>query len=505
MSEPFPVNGVIALVANTPDEVDQAIRHGLTSIEVRADLLLDNGLSTEQVMDLVANARAGGLAVLFTLRHPTHGGRFAGTEQERATINRRAMEAGANVVDAEFGSELAAVLLAEGLPVVLSQHDFEGMPNERELADMTRAMTDMQPLALKIVPTAATISDAARMLDWVANADSNGPRRIGFAMGAAGTVSRILTIAYGSPITYTSFGAALAPGQVPMRELLEVYRADQLGPKTRVYGVAGTHALTSFSPFLHNAGIRSRGLDAVYVPLQTDDFDALLAAAEALRIDGLSVTIPYKERALAIADEADGRSRACGASNTLVFDRSGAGMRIRACNTDFDGVTLPIEAHRPVQGLRVAIVGNGGAARGAVQALREKGAEVTLFYRNPARGEPVASELGVPGRTLDSLDASFDVIINATPMGTNPGDPSPVPASVLARPEQIAFEMLYQNPNSPFLADARAAGLRQVRGSQMLVAQGTTQFEHFFGTRPSLEEFEAAFEAGTATRAGRTI
>ena len=123
-----------------------------------------------------------------------------------------------------------------------------------------------------------------------------------------------------------------------------------------------------------------------------------------------------------------------------------------------------------------------------------------MFYRNADRGAPVAAEFGVDGALLDALDDSFDVYINATTLGTNKDDPSPLPKSLLKRPEQIAFEMLYQNPNSRLVQDAAERGVQIVRGSEMLVAQGTVQFDHFVGVLPSLEEFSENFERGKTYR-----
>jgi 3-dehydroquinate dehydratase / shikimate dehydrogenase len=500
VAKPFPLQGVAGIIANNADELAQATARGLHTVEVRADLLLHAGMSEPQLLDLVRAACTAKLSVLFTLRHPSHDGRFAGSESERVALNNKALRAGAVAVDAELGSECARQLLAQGAPVVLSHHDFTAMPDEAELAELTKRMLDASPLAMKLVPTARNIGDAARMLAWVAASEAGGPKRIGFAMGASGTCSRILTIAFGAPITYASFGASVAPGQVGIDELLEVYRAHELDAQTRVYGIAGSHSLTSFSPFLHNPAFHSRNINAVYVPFQTDDFVDLCASLENLRVDGMSVTTPFKEQALSAANSSDERSRACGAANTLVASHSAGNTSLAAFNTDFDGVLIPIETHLPVRGLRVAIVGNGGAARGAVQALKTAGAELVMFYRNAERGQPVADEFGIRGTLLDSIDDSFDVYINATTLGTNPGDPSPIPASVLKRPQQIAFEMLYQNPNSQFIADAQAAGVRIVRGAQMLVAQGTVQFQHFAGALPTLAEFSANFERGKTFR-----
>ncbi len=503
--ENFPVNGIIGIVANSAAEVDEAIAARLSSVEIRADLLLSNQVDTNGVLAIVRQAKSSGLAVLLTLRHPTHGGAFDGTEAERVAFNLAALEAGADIVDAEVGTEAAAELLRAGAPLLVSQHNFDGMYTESEVSELTTRMSapsanGHQPLGIKIVPTANTIGEAARMLQWVEARGNGEPARIGFAMGAAGAASRILTIGYGAPITYAAFGEAVAPGQVPMHELIDIYRADQLNAKTRVYGIAGEHSLTSFSPFLHSPAFAARGINAVYVPLQTDDFDDLLETADVLRIDGMSVTTPFKEQALAAADESDDRSQACGASNTLVYERHEDARKICAYNTDFDGVIMPIAERARVSGLNIAIIGNGGAARGAVQALKEAGAKITMFYRNADRGAPVAAEFGVDGALLDALDDSFDVYINATTLGTNEDDPSPLPKSLLKRPEQIAFEMLYQNPNSRLVQDAAERGVQIVRGSEMLVAQGTVQFDHFVGVLPSLEEFSENFERGKTYR-----
>jgi len=409
MSADFPLSGVTGIIASSREEIDLALSADLGSVEVRGDLLLQAGMSSAALMDTVAHARRRQLGCLFTVRHPSHGGAFDGSEDERVALNRQALAAGAQVIDAEWGSDAARILLAEGAPMILSHHDFEAMPDTSTLRDLTRAMSEASPLAIKIVPTASCITDAVRMLQWVRERPAGGPRRIGFAMGVAGTCSRVLTIAYGSPITYASFGDAVAPGQVPLMELVEIYRAASLDSNTRVYGIVGTSCSSSFSAFLHNPGFAARGMNAVYVLLQTDDFEEIVQQLDALRLDGLSITIPYKEQALHIADEADARSHGCGAANTLVIERSNGQRRIHAFNTDYDGVLGPLQRDRVLENLKVAVIGNGGAARGAVAALREGGALPTLFFRSKERGLPVAQSLGVEGALLSTIDDSFDV------------------------------------------------------------------------------------------------
>ncbi len=231
--KPFPLRGVIGVVASGASEIDEASDRKLQCVEIRADLLLDNGLLLDDVLALIGRAASAGIATLLTLRHPSHGGKFEGSEQDRVDINRQALQAGADMIDLEWQSEASTVLLADGAPLILSHHDFESMPNDTELEHITTSMLQASPSAIKLVPTAASTADAMRMLQWVSQGDDL-IRRIGFAMGAAGAFSRILTTRCGAPVTYTSFGPAVAPGQIELDKLLGEYRVQQMSSATTV-------------------------------------------------------------------------------------------------------------------------------------------------------------------------------------------------------------------------------------------------------------------------------
>ena len=491
-ASPFPLTGVVGIVTENSRQLTTALAAGLGAVEIRADWLLAGGHPPAAIMGLVAEATKRGLAVVFTVRHAAAGGKFDGDDNQRVELGLQAVQAGAKVVDAEWRSLAADRLLDLNLPVLLSYHNFQAMPTATQWEDIHREAVERCALGIKIVPTAKTIPEVARVLRWVEARKPDEPHRIGFAMGAAGRFSRILCIAFGSPITYASLDdQPVAPGQIVLHELKHTYAIDRLRPTTRVYGIAGINANASLSPLMHNRGFVKAGLDAVYVPFQTHSLPDLIKELDSLRIDGLSITIPFKEEALRISDHCDDRSRACGAANTLCIDRRSNPPLIKASNTDVDGVLVPIAKRRPLAGLRVAVIGNGGAARGAIQALTEAGAIAALFYRNPARGLPVAQALNVAGYPISAIDDRFEVYINATPLGSNPDDPAPAPAAIFSRPEQIAFDMTYANPNPRFLVNARAAGVHCIDGRQMLVAQGMVQFEHFTGIKPDPETFKS--------------
>ena len=292
----FPLSGVIGIVANSIDELDAAIAKKLQCVEIRADLLLDGGLSTDELMQAIQQAKNGGVAVLFTLRHPTHGGKFTGTEDQRASISRLALNAGADLIDLEWDSD-AATLFQEFLQehpnehpknensrLILSYHDFNGMPDEPELQLLTNKMCAGNPAAIKIVPTAESLHDAVRMLHWVSQAGDSTIRRIGFAMGPQGACSRVLTLAYGAPVTYASFGKAVAPGQVEMDALLKTYRSAELTRNTELVAVVNAAVDKPHSISELNESFATSNIDKVAIAFTGVSVDELRSQSEHLRI-----------------------------------------------------------------------------------------------------------------------------------------------------------------------------------------------------------------------------
>ena len=495
----FPLAGIVGIVGGDADEVaqqlEEAARCGLAGVEVRADLFENLPAAVECLRHLPPS-----LVALFTIRLEGHGGRYRGNETERLEFYEEALAAGAVLVDAEWGSDAATALAEDGAPVIVSHHDFHAMISPEELERYTRSMESLRPRAVKIVPTASRPLDGLRMLEWVAAGTANSPRRIGFAMGECALFSRVLSPAWQAPFTYASLGRSVAPGQVTAATLVEQFRAGALTRDTRLLGVVGKPVGHSLSPHMHNAALGRAGVDAVYLPFLLTEFDDLLPLVEAMPLDGVSVTIPFKEPAYRYA-EADTRAAAAGAANTLRWSRDGGTLRASATNTDFDGVLEPLRRRQlEIRGLSVGVLGNGGAARGAVQALKEGGADVTMYYRNPQRGDPVAQSLEVRGQQLDTLHAGrHALLINATSLGLNASDPSPVDRAVFDT-ETLAFDMVYDPPETEFLRLAVAAGAETIPGREMLICQGLVQFRLFTGRDATYEEFETAFLQGQAAR-----
>ena len=256
----------------------------------------------------------------------------------------------------------------------------------------------------------------------------------------------------------------------------------------RVAGVVGQPVAHSLSPLIHNAWIAAAGLDAAYVPFAPprEAFERFVDGCRGV-LAGLNVTVPFKERALALADRVEPRARAAGAANVLVFDAEGS---IEARNTDGLGLLEAFRRQAPdfaAAGGPVVILGAGGAARGAAAALLEAGApEVRLVNRTWARAEALAAELAGTVRVFDKAAgpalADTVAVVNATTLGLG-GGPVPLDWAGLP-PTATAMDMVYQPLRTDFLREAAGRGHPTVDGLEMLIGQARPSFEAFFGRPP---------------------
>ena len=260
---------------------------------------------------------------------------------------------------------------------------------------------------------------------------------------------------------------------------------------TIVAGVVGAPVRHSLSPLIHNAWLEAAGLDGVYVALSPapDRFPTLLDGLRGGALRGLNITLPFKEMALAAADQASERARRAGAANLLLFDPDGS---IRADNTDGEGLLAGLVDQAP--GLNIAarpvvVLGAGGAARGAVAALLDAGApEVRIVNRNLGRAQAIAEALG--GRVtihewggLREALTTAALVINATSLGLAGKQPLAVSFDGL-QAGAVVMDMVYRPLNTAFLARAKAEGFTTVDGLAMLIGQAAPSFEAFFGQAP---------------------
>lgn len=258
---------------------------------------------------------------------------------------------------------------------------------------------------------------------------------------------------------------------------------------TRLAAVIGNPVRHSLSPVMHNAWCKALQVDAVYLALEasTGTFESLVRGLAASGAAGVNVTVPFKEQALAIADQASPAATRSGAANTLVF-REGA---IVADNTDGAGLLADLGQRAPdwLQHTgQTVILGAGGAARGIAAALlADAQTEPLVVARRSEQAEALCADLGggraVPWSDLEGALDGAGLLINATPLGLGGRDPLKLELSRLASGATV-YDTVYVPRETALLADARACGLSGLDGLGMLVGQGAMAFERFFGVRP---------------------
>ncbi len=357
------------------DETTEAVIERMTALapmadlfEIRADRVLD--------LDLLAILRARPRPLVLTCRPVSEGGGWADDDARRRLTLLEGVKRGFDYVDVEHASGFRDVMAEKsGNGLIVSHHDLEGTP--ADLDALYEKMADCGADVVKIVVRPSLHRDVARLMAFAGRVEAGGgPPLVALALGPLGMPTRVLAGRYGAPFTYASaaVGAEAGPGQIPAGTMVDLYRARELSPRTRVYGLLGADVTRSLSPVLHNRAFEARGMDAVYVPVQAEALPAFLEALPVLGLSGFSVTRPYKTAILPHLHEVEETAALCGSVNTVVVSEDGT---LRGSTTDGHGVVAPLKRRIDLKGKSVVILGAGGAARAAAFALVHRGARVT--------------------------------------------------------------------------------------------------------------------------------
>jgi 3-dehydroquinate dehydratase/shikimate dehydrogenase len=477
----------VTITASEPAELQEraeAVLHEHSLIELRLDYL-KNPLSAIPMLHRLTEKRPDGI-IIATCRRAAAGGNFHGSAAAELGILRKATEAGCPAIDVEIESAEAMTGadwedLRARAAVILSSHDFKGTSKLEETFERMRAFNaDFY----KVVSTANCLHDNVVMTRFLERHCHEYPM-VGMCMGEQGLLSRILSIRAGTAFTFGSVGQGreTAPGQPTYRELRDLYRVEQIESVTKVYGIAGDPVSHSMSPFVMNAAFRRENVNAVYLPVHAHKIEDLLATLTDLPLDGVSVTMPYKQAVVEHLDNSDVLTQRTGACNTIVRGKDG---RLFGFNTDVYGIVAALEARMPLQGARALVLGAGGAARAAVFGLRAKGADVCILNRTPATALALAKLAGAKTVKRSELPKlSFDLILNATPVGMGADKHTPLEENELNA--VWVFDTVYNPLETRLIKLAQSKGMGTISGVEMFVQQAARQFEIWTGKPAPLD------------------
>ncbi len=473
----------VAIIGSTPNEmVEQATAAVKESpfLEFRLDYL-QNPLAAIPRMKQFLTERSEATAVA-TCRRAGNGGKFKGNIAAEMEILQKCAEAGFHLIDIEMQTALTLKhgemqkIRDAGASIIVSYHDFEAT---RDLDGIFEKILPLGAEFVKIVPTAKSLADNITLMRFLERTVDNA-NVIGICMGDYGVISRVLGVRAGSIFTFAAAtaGAETGPGQIAARTLVETYRIDQVDAATKVYGVAGNPVKHSLSPIMMNTAFRRETENRVYLALQTARLSDLLKLVHEIPLQGLSITMPFKEDIMKYLAKTDPLSAKIGACNTVVRAQDG---NLYGFNTDVAGIVGPLEKRLQLRGAKVLVLGAGGAARAAVFGLRDKGAEVFILNRSAEKAQKLARQAGAKTIKRDAIaKTSFDVIINTTPVGM-----AGYKQQTLLEPKELnarlVFDLVYNPVETPLLRMARQKGIPIITGIEMFVQQGARQFEIWTG------------------------
>ena len=256
---------------------------------------------------------------------------------------------------------------------------------------------------------------------------------------------------------------------------------------TMVYGIMGNPVSHSMSPAMHNQAFSECGIDGVYVPFPVEDVAGAVAGFRALRVRGVSVTIPHKKTVMECVDFLDPVAEKIGAVNTLVCDDGW----IKGYNTDWIGANRALETRVSLAGKDVIVLGAGGAARAIGFGLIEAGAKPVIVCRNEEQGVELGCNLDCPWYPLTDLnDLDADCLVNATSVGMGENADLSLVDPAKVGDFEIVMDIVYAPRETKLLREAKDAGCTTIDGLQMLLLQGVAQFELWTGQKAPVESMQ---------------
>jgi len=239
----------------------------------------------------------------------------------------------------------------------------------------------------------------------------------------------------------------------------------------------------------HNYLYDELGLNFAYKAFTTRDLDGAIRGVRALGVRGCSVSMPFKEAVIPLADELNASARAIESVNTIVNDDG----RLTAYNTDYEAVTALIGSRALDPAAQVLVRGSGGMAKAVVAAFRDAGfRDLTVLARKAVAGRALADRYGYRWVQHDPRPGA-GIIVNVTPLGMNGPEADalafPLPNIEAAR---AVFDVVAFPAETPLVRAARASGKPVITGAEVIALQAARQFELYTGVSITAGQVERA-------------
>ncbi len=277
------------------------------------------------------------------------------------------------------------------------------------------------------------------------------------------------------------------------------------GSKTEHFAVLGHPIGHSLSPVMHNAAFESMGMDACYMAFDVhpDRLMEVLNAMKHMGFVGVNLTVPHKETAFREFTDLDEMAQLMGAVNTVAFSEDG----MAGYNTDGYGFLKALEESfgGSLDGRTVFVLGTGGAGRAvALVSAQNSASGITLADLDEERSRRVCSEIEELNPLVDvsvvsdkaglaDASRSADIVVQATPIGMKPDDPSLLGPEAF-REGQWVLDLIYMYPTTTFMAAASEGGASTANGLGMLLHQGARAFTIWTGIEAPMDVMREALK-----------
>jgi len=438
-----------------------------------------------------------GMPVILTIRRDVDGGYFSGGEGARIRMIARSLayandDSRYNFAYVDLEDDFCVPSLEEaartfGTKIIRSCHYLQGVPDN--ISEKVRTMQRSADEIIKMAVAVKTTGDVNKVYQASKECKSND--KIFICMGHYGIFSRILAEKFGSFLTYSSALSEIeipgAPGQIDVKVLAELYRFRKITKKTKVYGVIGNPLKTTISPWFFNTVFGLENSDAVYVPFPVNSINDFFQLAKEFDIQGLSVTVPYKETVLSLLSKYSNMVQSIGACNTMYQCEEGWFGENTDC-TGFSDSLLAFINKKHLKHLKVSVIGAGGAARAAAAEIYRMGGKAAILNRSAHKAKNIAAKYkfqwgGLDNQGIEIMSKYSDIIIQASPVGMDGYDEvynDPLELYHFTGREAV-MDLIYTPPLSPFLKRAAAAGCKTINGYDMVIRQACLQYAAFTG------------------------
>jgi len=429
---------------------------------------------------------------IYTFRPKRQGGTYRGDENDRLDFLKRiARSIPYSYIDLEYDVPTEVFYeINKYTTTICSYHNYEGMINEEHLKMAFKKPAEIVKIAF-VPDTIKEIFDCIMTLPRLSRERNSV---VMMAMGRMGQWTRILASFLNSPWTYVSISPRqqTAEGQPTLNQALNIYRLHEIDLSFSVYGIIGKPLEHSISPIIHNFAFKELGHQAVYVPFEIDnceDFFNYINSFVPLR--GVSVTLPFKQEIIPLCGMVDEDAWAIGSVNTLRWQEG----NWVGYNTDYSGFINPLLNVRNPKGLKVLILGAGGAAAAVVYALKKHDALITVTNHNDQRAVELGQKFKVNVIKWEEKESfDFDILINATPAGMYPHD-TLTPIELSQVEGKIIYDLIYNPVKTALLRTAEEKGAITLNGLDMLVDQAVEQLNIWIGKSPSRNILKEAADA----------